>query len=303
MIGVDLGGTKIAGALVEFPAGEIRAKEIVPTLPERGGEAVLNDVVNLMMRLKAGAASLGKDIQGIGVGIAELVDLQGKITSDYLIQWRDIRAKERLSRIARTCFEADVRAAAIAEAFFGAGRGLDNFVYLTVGTGISHSLVIGGRPYPGAHGNALMIGSEPLTSVCEKCGAIQDQVLEKYAAGPSLVVRYNRISAASCMTAEEVTSAARQGDKLAREVVISAACALGNSAGFLINILDPEAMIVGGGLGLAGGLYWDTFIAATRRHIGSIVPNDIPILPARLGVDAGVIGAAAAIWREIDDLP
>lgn len=301
MAGIDLGGTKIAAGLVEFPGGRILAKEVIPTLPLRGGEAVASDMLDLATRLQVRASGLGKNIEGIGVGIAELVDLEGEIASDYLTRWRGPGVKEMLAQIAPTCIEADVRAAALAEALFGAGRKFENFVYVSVGTGISHTLVLGGRPYAGAHGNALMVASEPLTSVCEKCGTVQDQVLEKYAAGPSLVDRYNRRSGASLQRAEEVATAAAAGDPDAREVVVSAAKSLGNSVGFLINVLDPEAVVVGGGLGVSGGLYWDSFVLSTRGHIGSIVPNDLPILPAELGVDSGVIGAAATIWRQMDD--
>jgi glucokinase len=84
---------------------------------------------------------------------------------------------------------------------------------------------------------------------------------------------------------------------VAEEVVISAGAALGNTAGFLVNVLDPEAVIVGGGLGLAGGLYWKTFVESTRKHIWSHVSRDIPILTAALGPDAGFIGAAATMWK------
>ena len=167
----------------------------------------------------------------------------------------------------------------------------------TVGTGISYSMVLDGQPYAGANGHALMVGSGALTSECETCGAVQEQVLEHFAAGPSLVTRYNQRSGASLKEGEEVTAAAARGDQIARDILLSAGAALGNSVGFLINVLDPQAVIVGGGLGLAGGLYWESFVTSTRRHIWSEVSRDLPILRAELGRDAGVIGAAASIWK------
>lgn len=183
----------------------------------------------------------------------------------------------------------------------GAGRQFKNFVYLTVWTGISYCLVLDGQPYAGSNGHAIIAGSGALTSECENCGTIQDQVLEEYAAGPSLVARYNRRAGStagrSVSTGQEVGAAAAAGDAVAEHVVRSASSVLGNTAGFLVNVLDPEAIIVGGGLGLASGLYWDSFVASTRRHIWSDVSREMPILKAHLGSDCGLIGAAALAWN------
>ena len=297
-IGVDLGGTKMVAGIVCFPSGEVLYKETIPTQPQRGGEAVLADCTSLVQRLKAHADNRGHHLQGIGVGIAELVNLEGEITSEYLIRWRGLPARERLSQIAPTRFESDARAPALAEALFGAGRDFTNFVYLTIGTGISYCLVLEGQPYAGAHGHAIMVASGALTSECEKCGSVQDQVLEEFAAGPSLVSRYNRRASTPLSSGQALTAAAQSGDSVAQEIVRSAGAALGNSIGFLINVLDPQAIVVGGGLGLADGLYWDTFVTSTRKHIWSDVSRDLPIVHAELGADAGLIGAAAIIWKD-----
>lgn len=295
-IGIDLGGTKIAAALVAFPSGEIRAKETIPTLPARGGEAVLADTVNLARRLSQ-QAGVGKTVAWIGVGIAELVNLDGQITSDYIIKWRDLPALETISQIAPARFESDARAPALAEALFGAGKVYKNFVYVTVGTGISYCLVVDGRPYRGAHGHAIIVGSGPLSSECSRCGIVQDQVLEEFAAGPSLVARYNLEAKTPLARGQDVTVAAAAGDALAQKIVRSAGSSLGNSVGFLVNVLDPEAVIVCGGLGLSGGVYWESFVASTRAHIWSDISRSLKIVPAALGSDAGVIGAAASVWK------
>jgi len=296
-IGIDLGGTKIAAGVVSFPSGQLLHKETIPTLPARGGEAVLDDCISLARRLKVYANERGLRMEGIGVGIAELVNLDGEITSDYLIKWRGLPARERLSQVLPTRFESDARAPALAEAQFGAGRPFASFVYLTVGTGISYCLVLDGQPYAGAHGHAIMVASGALTSECEKCGTLQDQVLEEFAAGPSLVTRYNQRASTPLRTGQAVTAAARAGDPIAQAIVRSAGAALGNSVGFLINVLDPQAVIVGGGLGLSNCIYWDTFVTSTRKHIWSDVSRRLPILHAELGADAGLIGAAAIIWK------
>ena len=289
---MDVGGTKIAAGLVELSTARIVAKEIIPTRPERGGEAVLRDALALAERLKAHAAGIDVPVTGIGIGICELVNLQGEIRSDNLIKWRDLPVQRSFDDIAPTRFESDARAPAIAEARFGAGLPYRNFLYLTIGTGISYCLVLDGKPYAGAHGNAIIAASGLLTSECERCGATQESSLEDYAAGPALVTRYNERRAQEVTTGQQVTAAAEAGDAFAIDIVRSAGAACGNTAGFLINALDPQALIVAGGLGLAGGLYWDSFVASTRRRIWAEDGRALPILTAQLGADAGVVGAA-----------
>ena len=92
-------------------------------------------------------------------------------------------------------------------------------------------------------------------------------------------------------------AAADRGDPDAARVVRDAAEALGSGVGFLVNVLDPEAVVVGGGLGLAGGLYWDALIDSVRRHVWAEATRDLPIVRAELGTDAGLIGAAAHAAR------
>jgi glucokinase len=291
-IGIDVGGTKIAAGLVELSTARIVAKEVIPTLPERGGEAVLRDTLALAERLKTHAAGIDVPVTGIGVGICELVDLDGELRSDYLIKWRELPVRARLAQVAPTRFESDARAPAIAEARHGAGVLFRNFIYLTIGTGISYCLVLDGKPYAGAHGNAIIAGSGVQTMHCEHCGTTQERSLEEYAAGPALVARYNRHAATALQTAVEVASAAAARDPIAQDILASAGSAVGDTAALLINALDPQALIVAGGLGLAGGLYWESFVASTRRRIWADNCRDLPIVTAKLGVDAGLIGAA-----------
>jgi glucokinase len=293
-IGLDIGGTKIASGVVALDSGELLLRRVAPTRPSRGGAAVLNDVVALAEALQYEAAARSIGVCGIGVGVAELIDLAGNVTSSHAIEWRGVPVRERLARIAPAVVEADVRAHALAEARYGAGRPFRLFVFVTVGTGISSCLVQDGRPYAGARGNALVLASSPLTTTCSKCGTVLRPVLEEIASGPALVQRYNQLGAGPAARGEDVLAAAAAGNLLALEVVGSAGAALGASVGWLVNVLDPEAVVVGGGLGLAGGLYWERFVAAAREHIWAEASRELPILMAALGPDAGLIGAAAA---------
>lgn len=298
VVALDVGGTNIRGGVVGFPSARCLVRETVPTLTARSGEAVLASALELARSLMQRAAGTGLPMIGIGVGVAELVDLEGNVTSGLRIPWRGLPIRRSFSDLAPTLVESDVRAGALGEAFFGAGRQFRIFAYVTVGTGIAHSLVVDGEPYAGARGNALILASSPLTTVCTECGAVLRPVLDDLASGPALVSRYNRLGPARAVhRAEEVVSALERGDGAAHLVVTAGGEALGTSVGFLVNVVDPEAIIVGGGLGLAGGLYWDSFVSSTRAHIWSDTNRGIPILPAALGIDAGVIGAAARVWQ------
>ncbi len=298
-IGLDVGGTKIAGGLVVRDTGKVLLRRVIPTLPERGGQAVLDDCLALAKGLRAEAEAQNCAVRGIGVGVAELVDLAGNVTSGHTIGWLGLPVQAAFSRIAPALVESDARAPALAEAMYGAGRPYRLFCYVTVGTGISSSLVMDGRPFAGARGNALVLATMPLSTVCTTCGAELHPVLEEFASGPALVARYNRLGGHAVEQGEAVLAAAAAGDPVAREVVGSGGDALGSSVAFLVNVLDPEALIVGGGLGMAGGLYWERFVASTRQHIYADNSRELPILHAALGVDAGLVGAAAAIFQRI----
>ena len=299
-IGIDVGGTKVAVALVTFPEATIRLSRVIPTQPTRGGAVVLSEVLKLAGDLMAEAQGAGAKVDAIGLGLCELVSPAGRILSSNCIQWADLPVLDRFSALAPFTLEADVRAAARAEAFFGAGRGLRQFLYVTVGTGIASCLVIDGEPFTGTRGATGTMASAPWSRACDQCGHLSPDTLEQFAAGPGLVHRLNRRRPGSARTGQDVLAAALAGDSAALAVVRTSAEALGSTVALLINVLDPEAVIVGGGLGLSEGPYWEAFSASTRHHIWSEVHRDIPLVRAATGLDAGVIGAAVAAWRRTD---
>jgi glucokinase len=297
VIGLDVGGTKMAGGVVTMPDGRVQARLSRPTRATIGGEAVLAAALELVQELMDAAEVGGVAVRAIGLCVAELVNAGGRITSAQTIAWKGLPVVERLSPHAPALVESDVRAAALGEAAFGLGRPYRHFVYVTVGTGISSCLVQDGEPYAGARGNALVMASSPLTTVCTRCGSELHPVLEDIASGPAIVARFNALRPSSVEHGREVLAAADAGDATALRVVQTAGVALGSSVAFLANVLDPEAIVVGGGLGLAGGLYWEAFVRATREHIWAEATRALPILPAALGVDAGIVGAALAAWK------
>jgi glucokinase len=187
-----------------------------------------------------------------------------------------------------TTVEADVRAAALAEARLGAGRGLRHFLYVTVGTGVSAVSVQDGLPYAGSRGAALVIANGPTRHRCPRCGHEHAEVLEEVAGGPALARAYG------AERAEAVLAAAEAGDGRAGAVLDRAARALGQALALLAGALDPEALVLGGGLGSAPGPYAERLRAAFGAALWDGDARDLPLLPATLGPDAGLVGAALA---------
>ena len=227
----------------------------------------------------------------IALGVCELVDLAGNVISDQTIKWRGVPIRERFGGRLPVFVEADCRAAALCEARLGAGRNFGSFLYVTIGTGISCTLVIDGRPYRGARGATGTMATSPLPVWCSECEGISRTALEKLAGGPGLVTRFNQLTGANVQGADDVLAAASKGEPSARRIIADAGESLGGMLGALVNVLDPHAIIIGGGLGSAPGLYGNIIEAATRATIWSDTQRDLPIVRASFGADAGLVGA------------
>jgi glucokinase len=299
-IGIDVGGTKCAAGVVSLDDGRVVSRGQQPTRPERGGEAVLSDVLELIQSLRADAQRSGAQPASIGIGLCELVGADGKILSEATIRWMGIPilARTQVETQLPVFLDADVRVAARAEAHFGAGRDLRCFLYVTVGTGISSCLVLNRMPFAGARGltgtfasgNGLIAGNDGKL--------LSGPPLEQFASGPALAARFAASSPGFAGGAPDVLALAETGDRLAQPIVATAGQALGAAVAHLVNVLDPEAVVIGGGLGLAEGLYHESLEQVMRKHVWSKLHSDVPLLPAKLGNDAGIIGAAmATVYR------
>ena len=201
-IGVDVGGTKIAAGLVRLGDGVVLERLQQPTAAARGGAAVLDDAFGMAQQLWRAAGRAAHRPGAIGVALCELVDPAQRPTSGHAVDWRDLAARERFATLAPTTFEADVRAHAIAEARFGAGRAYGSFAFVSIGTGISSTVMIDGAPWRGARGNALVLASSPHPQWCSRCGAHETIVLEDVAAGPAILARYRAAGGSAADTAE-----------------------------------------------------------------------------------------------------
>jgi predicted NBD/HSP70 family sugar kinase len=266
-VGVDVGATKIAAARVDVARGEILAARRIATAAQRGPGAVLADCRALAAELRDGAAA-------VGIAVCELVDPSGRVCSAETIDWRDVDLLAAPPADPQAAgshpfdwVESDVRAAALAEARFGAGRGEPDLLYVSVGSGISHCLMTAGEPRLGVRGSAIGTGA-PL--------------VERWSGGLALARRTGHASAQEALA-----------DPAAADIVGDAAQRLGLALAALVNALDPGAVIIGGGLGLHDG-YRARVEAALRAEVYDPRARELPVLPAGLGPDAPVIGAALA---------
>ena len=283
-LGIDVGGTKTALALVDTDTGEIVAATTLPTNARAGAQQLFDRLRAPVEQLRASVA----EPVAVGVGLPELVAPNGEVLSDVVVPGLVGDLVEAWADLGVVQVEADVRAAARAEARFGHGRGRASFAYVSVGTGISSCLVIEGVPWTGEHGAAILLGSGVLvTGAAEGEGSSS---LEEYAGGPALLRQF-RSRGGVAETAEELLALA-EDDADARHVVTTAGTALGRGIAALVDLLDPQAVVVGGGLGTAPGRYWQAAVDATRTGIWADACRDLPVLQAATGTQAGVIGAA-----------
>lgn len=292
-LGIDVGGTKTALALVAASSGKVLARSAMATPPREHADAAFLDTVCEAARALLNSPD-GKGCEAIGLGLCELVDPGGAVASGHRVAWQGLRVGERLAGLRRTTVESDVRAAALAEARLGAGRPFDDFLYVNIGTGISTAWVRNGRPHRGAHGHALVLASGRSASRCPACGTGSDSILEEVSGGAGLARRYTEVSGQPVEEARAVLIRASAGDAAAQAIIQDATAALGSALAMVLGVLDPEALVVGGGLGAAGGAYWRALEAETRTRTWSTATRAIPMLQAKLGPDAGVIGAALA---------
>lgn len=286
-IGIDVGGTKIAGGLVELESGRILYRTEEPTLPSRGGAQALECTLAMAENLAAQARADGREVSAMGLGICEIVDNRGILRSASLLDWRD-EASARMIAAAGLWLVSDVRAAALAEVSWGRAKGADHVLYVSIGTGIASALVIGGVPYAGAHGAALVLASATRLN-----GGTA--VLEDIVSGAGLARQFGKADG----NARPIFAAAQAGNARALAILSEAAGLLGAAVGQLANCVDPELIILGGGIGSLPGPYHDLLRARITANIWSGISRCPRIERAGLGHEGGIAGAAlAALTRQ-----
>lgn len=286
-VGIDVGGTKTAVGLVELDSGTVRDLRGIDSHAERGSEDLHRRLRSVLEEMVAGSEVRPT---GVGVVVPELVSPAGEVLTDVVIPGLSGDLASAWSDLGVTAVEADVRGAAIAEGRFGHGAGLGSFVFVSVGTGISCCFVLDGRPWAGANGAAILLGSGVLVDASSFGSGLGELPLEAFAGGPALLQRYREVGGVAT-SARDVLERSTV-DQVARDVATSVGAALGRGLAELVNLLDPEAIVMGGGLGSAAGPYRDAAVEAARSAIWADAARGVPIVSSAIGPQAGVVGAA-----------
>ena len=314
ILAIDLGGTKIIAAVVSRQ-GQVRARESYLTSAGEGPQSVIDRILSAIDHL-LGVSNLDPaQLHSISIAAAGAIDFErGVITSSpNLPGWQDVPLREvaNIKYQVKTFLVNDASAAALGEHEFGVGRGVDNLIYLTVSTGIGGGIIINNELYLGASGSAGEIGHMTIDVNGPKCSCGNIGCLEMLGSGTAIareaIKRISQGEESSLtemvegrienITAERVGEAAEGGDSLALEVISQAATYLGVGLVNLVNIFNPETIIIGGGVAQMG----DLLLAPARRVVEArtfkLPAQAVRIVPAQLGDEAGVLGAAVFAFQ------
>jgi glucokinase len=294
-IGIDIGGTKIAAAVVNG-AGAVTDLHTVPT-PET--PRIIATMAALCRDLLALAQQRGQPIGCVGVGAAGQVNSQaGEIVYavETLPGWTGTPVAAQLGALVGlpVLVENDVNAVAAGEMRFGAGRGFQRALYAAIGTGIGGALIANGHIEAGAHWSAGEIGHTMIDIERRRmCNCGQAGHLEAYASGPAMARRYCQLTGiAEHRDLRAVTRLAEAGDPQARAAIEEGARIFGLALNGMVSLYDPEVLVIGGGVPEVGPLWWTPFEAALRQ--GNMpAPKQVALRRAELGWQAALVGAAA----------
>lgn len=304
-IGLDIGGTKIIGGVVDG-TGAILAKGRRDT-PAQDPAAIAEEAASLIREL-----ATGHEIDAIGAACAGFIDRTGStVLFAPNLAWRDEPLKARLESVLDlpVIIENDANAAAWGEFRFGAAAEANDMVLITVGTGIGGGIVVEGALMRGAYGVAAELGHMRVVRGGIRCGCGNRGCWEQYASGTALVrearelvisgtpiaARLSELCAGdpAVLTGPDVTRAAAEGDPAAVELMADLGEWIGEGVASVAAILDPELVVLGGGVSEAGSLLIDPALAAFRRQLtGRGYRPEARFTLATLGDDAGMIGAA-----------
>jgi len=315
VLAIDLGGSKIITAIISNK-GQVMAKEYYPTLADEGPQSVIERMLSAIDHVLSLRNIGPSQLDSISIAAAGAIDFKcGLVTlSPCLPGWHDIPLRDIIKEKYRvdTFLINDASAAALGEHHLGAGRGIDNLIYLTVSTGIGGGIIINGELYSGPCGSAGEIGHMTIDVNGLRCNCGNTGCLETLASGSAMareaIKRIKQGERSSLteivggeienITAEKVLVAAQGGDSLASEVISKAATYLGIGMVNLVNIFNPEMIIVGGGVAKMGDLLLNPARQVVKERAFELSAQAVRIVRAQLGDDSGLLGAAAFAFQQ-----
>lgn len=297
----DIGGTQLRVALADR-AGNLITRRAMPHLT-RDPDAVISRIANELLSL---AQKYGVTLQGIGASVPGPLDAaRGVILFSPNLGWRDVAFTEALAARMQVpiALDDDANCAALGEQWrdgIAGGNSARDMVYIIVGTGIGSGLILDGKLYRGATGGAGEIGHTTIEPNGPLCSCGNRGCLEVLAAGPALLRRAHDLGL-TCLTTSEVIAQARGGDTKALQMVQEAGRYLGIGLANVVNLLNPELIVIGGGVALdARELLLLTAREEMARHALAASADHVRIELARLGDHAGLIGAARLAWEKLE---
>jgi len=316
VIGVDLGGTNVRAALIARD-GTIAQQARRPSLQDQPAAATLGQIVEACREVIGEEDVAPEQVLGVGIGLPGIMDSDTGICfwSPNFAQWKDVPIGPTVAgALGRPAFILnDAKCAALGELVYGAGKGVRNLVMITLGTGIGGAFVVDGRLLIGPNGSIGEVGHHTVDPHGRRCGCgnfgcweamcARDAIIEcaerKLQAGQESTLRD---TPRGHLTPDRISRAAAAGDALALQVLDEIGFYIGVGVTNLINMLNPERFVIGGGIAQAGEL----LLGPVRRTVDSrAVPlqrQTAQIVPALLGDNAGVMGAAVLVRDRVENI-
>ena len=303
-LGIDIGGSFVKAGLVE-EGGKVLGQETIPVVP--------NEPLSTIKSVKFTSEGLLRkakvDVAAVGIACPGPISRDGEtlLFLPNLPNWRGIGLRSEFEKLfgIPAVIENDANAAALAEARSGAGRDSAVMIMATLGTGIGGGIIQNGSIFPGAHGAAAEIGHIVVVPDGKKCGCGKRGCLEAYIGAESLLREYHRIGDANpeYLTLRQVIAGARSSEAPSIKLLQWASELLGIALGSIANILDPDCVVIGGGVATAGDFFINAIEERTLAHTMPALRKGIRVVPAKLGNRAGFIGAAILAGEMADALP
>ncbi len=310
-VGVDLGGTSIKVGLCNETGDLLRTYE-GPTQASDGADAVLSNIAAYVRELVPPGTAEWEAVVGVGIGIAGFLNIpEGIINFSPNLPFKDVPVKrvmeEKLGKPVKINNDANV--AALGEAWGGAGRGVRNCVCYTLGTGVGGGIILNDRLIEGASGMAGELGHISIVPDLEaiQCGCGRMGCLETVSSATGIirmakdaVARGDKTSLALVeeeLTAKHIIDAAKEGDEAAARIVSRAAFYLGKSMAVVALVVNPQRFIIGGGVSKAGEYLFSQIREVFNKLTPANARDGVEIVPAELGNNAGVVGAAGLFLR------
>jgi len=313
VLGLDVGGTKLAAGVVAGD-GRVLSMQVAPSRVEEGPDVMIERHLDLGRSAVAAADVSWEQIRAVGIACGGPLDpFRGIIQSPPgLPGWDDVPLVAMVEQALQrpTVVDNDATACAIAEWWFGVGRkrGVRDLVYLTISTGVGGGLILDGRVYRGAAGNAGELGHLTVDYRGRQCGCGRRGCLEAYASGPQIAARTREClaeGAASLLaelpdvTARDVAEAAAAGDPLARDIWDETMAMLGSAVANILDIFNPELVVLGGGVTRSGDQLLVPVREAGLRQAMAPARNAADIVLAGLGDELGVVSAATVAFERL----